>query len=142
MRVDDIDHDSGIGFTGAPRAVSSVTTPAPTDANDVEVLDYRFSLANERTFLAWIRTALGLLAGGVAVQTLAEQFSTSSLRRATAGGCALLALLIAAVAHRHWRRVEAAMRRGDPLPGSAMVPLLAIGVIAIATIATVAVMVA
>ena len=30
-----------------------------------EAPDYRFSLANERTFLAWIRTALGFLAAGV-----------------------------------------------------------------------------
>ncbi len=29
--------------------------------------DYRFTLANERTFLAWQRTALGLLAAAVAV---------------------------------------------------------------------------
>ena len=36
--------------------------------------DYRFSLANERTFLAWIRTALGLLAGGVAVRQLVQPF--------------------------------------------------------------------
>ena len=27
--------------------------------------DYRFTLANERTFLAWLRTALALIAGGV-----------------------------------------------------------------------------
>ena len=32
-----------------------------------EAPDYRFSLANERTFLAWIRTALGFLAAGVAL---------------------------------------------------------------------------
>ena len=37
-----------------------------------EAPDYRFSLANERTFLAWIRTALGFLllclfAGGMAI---------------------------------------------------------------------------
>ena len=33
-------------------------------ADDGEEPDYRFTLANERTFLAWVRTALGLLAGG------------------------------------------------------------------------------
>ena len=36
---------------------------------DPEVpVDYRFLLANERTFLAWMRTALGLIAGGVALE--------------------------------------------------------------------------
>jgi len=44
----------------------------PTWRQDGEEPDYRFSLANERTFLAWIRTALALLAGGV----LLDQFST------------------------------------------------------------------
>lgn len=33
--------------------------------------DPRFTLANERTFLAWIRTALAFLAGGVAVEAFA-----------------------------------------------------------------------
>ncbi|GAM70385.1 inner membrane protein [Vibrio sp. JCM 19236] len=35
-----------------------------------EAPDYRFSLANERTYLAWIRTALALLAGAIAVDQL------------------------------------------------------------------------
>ncbi|WP_067828765.1 YidH family protein [Nocardia inohanensis] len=96
--------------------------------HDDEPLDYRFSLANERTFLAWIRTALGLLAGGVAVQALAEQFSGPGVRRVLAMGCVGLALVIATAAHGQWRRVEAAMRRGDQLPASALVPTLAVGV--------------
>jgi uncharacterized membrane protein YidH (DUF202 family) len=36
--------------------------------------DYRFTLANERTFLAWVRTAPGPLAGGVAVDQLIGPF--------------------------------------------------------------------
>ncbi|RMI28205.1 YidH family protein [Nocardia stercoris] len=103
-------------------------------------MDYRFSLANERTFLAWIRTALGLLAGAVAVQTLAEQFSTSGFRRAVAAVCAGLAVAIAAYAHRQWKSVESAMTRGEHLPGSALVPVLAIGVGAVALAADVAVL--
>ncbi|MEU2257676.1 DUF202 domain-containing protein [Nocardia xishanensis] len=108
---------------------------------DGEPLDYRFSLANERTFLAWIRTALGLLAGGVAVQALAEQFAATGVRRVLAAACVSLAVAIAAVAHRQWRRVEAAMRRGDQLPESAMVPVLAIGVTGVALAAGTAVLV-
>ncbi|MVU77233.1 DUF202 domain-containing protein [Nocardia sp. ET3-3] len=104
-------------------------------------IDYRFTLANERTFLAWIRTALGLLAGGVAVQSLAEQFSTPGFRRAIAACCAGLAVMLASVAHQRWRRVEAAMRRGDHLPDSTLAPLLALGVTVVALAAGTAVVV-
>ena len=53
--------------------------------------DYRFSLANERTFLAWIRTALSLLAGGV----LLEQFATRLEPRIVVVGLAIaLAILL------------------------------------------------
>jgi len=41
-----------------------------------EAPDYRFSLANERTYLAWIRTALGFLAAGVGLDQLAPDFAT------------------------------------------------------------------
>lgn len=37
-----------------------------------EAPDYRFSLANERTFLAWIRTALGFLAAGLGLINLRQ----------------------------------------------------------------------
>ncbi|MEU1021518.1 DUF202 domain-containing protein, partial [Streptomyces sp. NPDC005904] len=53
--------------------------------------DYRFSLANERTFLAWLRTALALIGGGFAV----DQF-LPDLRRGWRIGLAL-ALLAAGV---------------------------------------------
>ncbi|EFK2799245.1 DUF202 domain-containing protein [Escherichia coli] len=52
-----------------------------------EAPDYRFSLANERTFLAWIRTALGFLAAGVGLDQLAPDFATPVIRE-------LLALLL------------------------------------------------
>ncbi len=78
--------------------------------------DVRFSLANERTFLAWIRTALALLAGAVAVHLPAV-----SLDQPVATGTSLLLLLAAAVAviesWRRWRATERAMRTGQPLPG-------------------------
>lgn len=52
-----------------------------------EAPDYRFSLANERTFLAWIRTSLGFLAAGVGLDQLAPDFATPVIRE-------LLALLL------------------------------------------------
>ncbi|XKH52172.1 DUF202 domain-containing protein [Citricoccus nitrophenolicus] len=89
--------------------------------------DPRFTLANERTFLAWIRTSLALLAGGIAV----EAFTGSvfdSLTRTVLGTVLLgLAALLALTAGFRWVRVERAMRHGRPLPLPLIVPVLATG---------------
>ncbi|WP_308119456.1 DUF202 domain-containing protein [Streptomyces sp. JJ38] len=89
--------------------------------------DYRFSLANERTFLAWIRTALALVAGGVAV----DQFLTR-LGSATRTGTAVVLMVGGAVcavrAVHHWVRCELAMRRGEDLPPSRFPALLGVGI--------------
>lgn len=96
--------------------------------------DYRFSLANERTFLAWIRTALALLAGGV----LLEQFATSIQPRAVLVGLAValavLASVLSGAAYLRWRANEIAMRLGRPLPGTAMIPLLAVALLLVAAL--------
>ena len=86
--------------------------------------DYRFSLANERTFLAWIRTALALLAGGVVL----EQFATRLRPHAVLIGVAvLLATLAAALcgaAYMRWRDNEIAMRHRRRLAHTFAIPLL------------------
>ncbi|WP_328646576.1 DUF202 domain-containing protein [Amycolatopsis sp. NBC_00348] len=87
--------------------------------------DYRFTLANERTFLAWLRTALGLLAGGVAVHQLVPAPAGASA--ALAGLCVALAAVLAAAAYPRWRRVQIAMRAGEPLPRSLMIVVLTAG---------------
>jgi putative membrane protein len=88
--------------------------------------DYRFSLANERTFLAWIRTALSLLAGGV----LLEQFATRLEPRFVVVGLAIalavLSSILSAVAYYRWKANEIAMRHDQPLPSTIAVPLLAL----------------
>ncbi|MRH92339.1 DUF202 domain-containing protein [Nocardia sp. SYP-A9097] len=87
--------------------------------------DYRFTLANERTFLAWVRTALGLLAGGIAV----SQFYSSSMLLHNAIGvvCVVLAAIIAVGAFWQWRRVQGAMRCDQPLPRSPLIPVTVVG---------------
>ena len=94
--------------------------------------DYRFSLANERTFLAWIRTALALLAGGV----LLDQFSTKLEPRLAVLGLAIalgvLAAVLCAMAYLRWRANEIAMRHSRRLPGTLAIPLLAASTLGIA----------
>ncbi|WP_084479130.1 YidH family protein [Nocardia jejuensis] len=102
-------------------------------AAEVEV-DYRFTLANERTFLAWIRTALGLLAGGVAVHTLVQPFHHSGIRRALALSCIALAIVVSIGAYTHWRRVGITMRRGERLKDTPMVPILSAGIAAVSVL--------
>lgn len=105
-----------------------------------EELDYRFTLANERTFLAWIRTALGLLAGGVAVHTLIQPLRLAGLGGAIALSCLVMSFAVALGAFRHWRRVDIAMRTGHALPGTVLVPVLSVGVALVAALACLAVL--
>ena len=96
---------------GVPAMMSSVDS----DAGDE--LDYRFSLANESrgTFLAWIRTSLALVAGGLAAAKLLD-FDSEVLRWVVAGPPIVAGAAMAADAVQRWRRYEAAMRAGVPLP--------------------------
>ena len=77
--------------------------------------DPRFTLANERTFLAWVRTALAMLAGGVALHALGLP-ETQWVRSVLAIALVLLGALVTAFAMIRWARVERAMRTGTPLP--------------------------
>ena len=83
---------------------------------DGEEPDARFSLANERTFLAWVRTSLALVAGAVAVHTPAIDLDRWV---ETAASLCLLAAAGLAIGQAwwRWRATERAMRTGQPLPG-------------------------
>lgn len=78
--------------------------------------DPRFSLANERTFLAWIRTSLALTAGAIAVHAPALDFPTW-VRTALSAVLLVMAGIAVSQAWMRWRRTEVAMRTGEPLPG-------------------------
>jgi putative membrane protein len=89
--------------------------------------DPRFTLANERTFLAWIRTALAFLAGGIAVEAFTGEVFGPDLRRGVALTLLVLAMLVSGSACVRWLNVERAMRQRKPLPLPVLVPILSIG---------------
>ncbi|GAB3277249.1 YidH family protein [Parasphingorhabdus pacifica] len=91
--------------------------------------DPRFSLANERTFLAWIRTALALMAAGVAVDAFALVSGSAPQPWGTALAFALLlaGILVSATAVRRWFVTERALRTGQALPSPRLVPVLGYG---------------
>jgi putative membrane protein len=105
---------------------------------DDQDLDYRFTLANERTFLAWVRTALALLAGGVAVVQLVPAMSIPGVRHGLGTALTTAGGVLAVLAVRRWQRVQAAMREGAELPRSWM-PVLLAGAIVVLTIALIVV---
>ncbi|GHD05439.1 YidH family protein [Zhihengliuella salsuginis] len=89
--------------------------------------DPRFTLANERTFLAWIRTSLAFLAGGIALEAFALDLFSDAFRRGLAAFIIAVGLLIALGAGVRWLRVEHRMRQRKPLPLPLIVPLLGLG---------------
>jgi putative membrane protein len=92
--------------------------------------DPRFSLANERTFLAGIRTSLALLAAGVALEALRLPIQPD-LRLAAALIFIALACLHPAQAWQAWARTELAMRLHAPMPSPGVLSVvLAVGVVA------------
>src|SRR3954469_8093988 len=97
--------------------------------------DYRFTLANERTLLAWLRTGLALVAGGVAVATYAPDLGVRWGSTALALALALLGLGAALGGYVRWRANEAAIRADRPLPDSWVAPALVAVVAAVLVVA-------
>jgi putative membrane protein len=89
--------------------------------------DYRFTLANERTFLAWQRTALGLLAAAVAVVQLVPELALPGARHALGLFLAVLATLTSTTGLVRWEQADRAIRRGGPLPRHPTPAYLAVG---------------
>ena len=100
--------------------------------------DPRFTFANERTFLAWSRTALALVVAGLGIVQLLPPFP-----RVPAGrhliGVPLIALgaVVAVASYAEWVRNQRALRRGEPMPLSVMPWILAATITGIAVIAAV-----
>ncbi len=109
-----------------------IVPPDPRGVGDEP--DYRFTLANERTFLAWVRTALALAAGGLAAVSFLDDVVLGE-----ALGILLLALsfLTASSAYRRWALNERSMRLHEPLPASRLPMMMAVGTAVVAIVAAV-----
>jgi putative membrane protein len=104
--------------------------------------DPRFTLANERTFLAWVRTALALIAGGIGLEAFVPELAVPGLRQVLACGLVLLGVLLSGSAFGRWLRAERALRTGSPLPAPALAPALGFGVALLGVVAVVMLLVA
>ncbi len=126
-------------------SASDVSGEDPAEQHDRELKeargesepDVRFTYANERTFLAWNRTALALIATGVAATQLLPKLQVEWGRRVLGLPLIALGAVVAAESLRQWRANQRAMRQGDPLPRSWMPLILTIGIVAIGAIAVV-----
>jgi len=126
----DVDLGSGNGMQPPEHPVP----PTPAASREHEP-DVRFTYANERTFLAWNRTALALIATGVAATQLLPKLQVEFGRRLLGLPLIALGAVVAAESLRQWYANQRAMRRGDPLPRSRMPYVLTVGVVVVAAIA-------
>jgi putative membrane protein len=90
------------------------------DAN----VDYRFLLANERTFLAWMRTALALIAGGVALDQFVVVAGARDLVTVLGIFAIVLGGIVAVLGMVQWRRADRAMRNATRMNSSSTVLIL------------------
>ena len=98
-------------------------------------MDARNVMAAERTFLAWIRTCLTLLATGTAISSL-PFLPYRELRGVIGLACVVATVPVAMVAHGQWREWCAkASEHGLPRPRSAAMLLLSVVLLVTATLA-------
>jgi putative membrane protein len=88
--------------------------------------DYRFTLANERTLLAWIRTVLALDAGGLGIVRFAPRLWFDGARELVGAFLVVLGSVTAAVSYRRWATADRAIRAGAPLPTSRLPRVLSV----------------
>jgi len=93
----------------------------------------RFSYANERTFLAWNRTALAMITAGLAITQLLPPFDVPGGRRMIGLPLIVIGTLVSIASFFQWQRNERAMRLGRSLPRS-ILPGLVATVVAISAV--------
>ena len=110
-------------------------------SGDVEP-DVRFTLANERTFLAWNRTALALVVAGLGIVQLLPPFPGVPWGRHVLGvPLIVLGAVVSVTAYLEWRRTQTAMRRSEPMPQSVLPRILVATITGIAALSAVVLLV-
>jgi putative membrane protein len=99
-----------------------------------EEVDYRYSLANERTYLAWVRTGMALIAGGIAIRIFIIDAGASPLLSVSAIGFAILGGILTITSYLHWQDVQRRMEQGEPLPTQRGPLILTIGMVVLTVI--------
>jgi len=118
----------------------SVTEPGKSDEGTEP--DPRWTFANERTFLAWSRTALALVVAGLGVVQLLPPFPGVPWGRHVLGvPLIVFGAVVAVTAYREWVSSQRAMRHGDPLPRSVMPRLLSLIVAVMAALSAIVVLI-
>jgi putative membrane protein len=98
--------------------------------------DPRFTFANERTFLAWSRTALALVVAGLGVVQLLPPFPGVPWGRHVLGvPLIVFGAVVAVTAYREWTMSQRAMRHEQPLPRSIMPVVMTVIIAAMAVVA-------
>jgi len=98
--------------------------------------DARFTLANERTFLAWSRTSLALVVAGLGIAQLLPPFANVPWGRSIiATPLILLGAAVSALSYLEWRGNQRALRRGAPLRPTRLPRVLAVTITVIALLA-------
>src|SRR6202167_3433891 len=119
------------------------TPPAgPADAvGEGTEPDPRYTFANERTFLAWSRTALALVVAGLGVVQLLPPFPGVPWGRHVLGvPLIVFGAVVAVTAYREWVSSQRAMRLNLPLARSVMPRLLSVVIATMAVISAVVVL--
>jgi inner membrane protein YidH len=129
------------GPTEPGRAAATGDGKRPGRSGETEP-DARFTLANQRTFLAWSRTALALVAAGLGIVQLLPPFpGVPSGRQLIGLPLIVLGAATAAGAYRDWGRAQTALRRSHPQPRSVLPLILTATVTAVAVAAAVVVLI-
>lgn len=135
-RITFVDEPANPSPAGADPAAQPGSEAGPVASEQPSPkIDPRFTYANERTFLAWLRTALAFLTAGLAITQFFRPFTLPFGRRMVGLPLILLGILVAFASLRNWRACESAMHTGDELPTSRLPAIVAVGVGATAVVA-------